>query len=445
MEKLTSKERTKRRLRSDFRRRNQLEKALEWVVSLVSLVLGIVALFWNNSIETVVLFGLIIVDMATVFTLGIMSQVGKGIHEARTELASIEFEDQAMVLEEDIKSLTVKLENEKLEREKVTLAKEESTALILEQMEILVRYEQEALNSLSEIVIDWTDKTERISLHENDLRGVADDADLSDKYAKYVRYALRTETDRTRKAFFARHRQFLGHVVDALQQCIESYLRGCGLEYQVSIAVKLFMFPTTDENLIAQSAERNIFTGFRDQRSWNSVRQRSIPAPVYSVAGNTDFSYSLRNRRAFIFNNEKKSESYENESSSFPVHYNCGATACISFPLPDEPDARWCYGFIACDLKNNDKTEPIDGTIAHMMECSAHILGIYYDRLEDIWVTLITDKDFREGYGDYPIDESGSDGHSDASYDDEDASFFYNFYRYVDGNRGWPGEVTTIA
>lgn len=220
---------------------------------------------------------------------------------------------------------------------------------------------------------------------------------------------------------------------------MESYLRGVELEYQVAVAVKLFMFPSADEEMIAQSSERNIFTGFRDQRSWNSIRQRELPLQVYSVAGNTDFSYSLRNRRAFIFNSEKKSESYENESGSFPAHYNCGATACISCPLPDEPDMQWCYGFVACDLKNSSEgVEPIDETVAH-------ILGIYYDRLEDMWITLVADTEFKDGYVDYPIDERDANCLGPISYEEKAALFFYNYYRYVDGNRGWPGEMPTAA
>ena len=449
MPKLTPKEhieQTKERLQSSFRMRSLLGKVLEWIVSLVGLVLGVVALTWSSSIETIVLLGLIVVDVAVVFILGVMSQVGKGIYETKTQLATIEFEDYERDLEEEVARLTNNLESVKKEKEEEVHAKSESTALILEQMEILARYKQEALNSLSEIMIDWSDKTDRIYQHEADMRHEADGEDLCTQYEEYVKSALRTETERTRKAFFARHRQFLGHAVGALQQSIESYLRGKKLEYQVSVAVKLFMFPSTDEDMIAQSSERNIFTGFRDQRSWNSIRQRSFPAQVYSVAGNTDFSYSLRNRRAFVFNNERKSESYENESTSFPIHYNCGATACISCPLPNEPDAQWCYGFIACDLKNSvEGKEPIDEAIAHMMECVAHILGIYYDRLEDMWVTLITDTDFKAGYIDYPIDERNADYLGTITREEKAASFFYNYYRYVDGNRGWPGEVSTVA
>lgn len=443
---LTSKDRVKEKLRSGFRKRNTLEKALQWIVSLLGFFLGIVSLIWSSSIESLVLLGLIIADVAVIFILGIKSQVGKGIYEAKLEFAEIDYEDKVRVLEEKVEQLTLELREAGEKREKETLAKSKSIALIAEQMEILVRYELEALNSLSEIMIDWTNKADLLSQHENDLRQDASEGRLSASFEGYLKTALKEETERTRNVFFARHRQFLGHAVSALQQCVESYLRGIGLEYQVSVAVKLFMFPSAEEDMIAQGSERNIFTGFRDQRSWSSIRQRTFPAPVYSVAGNTDFSYSLRNRRAFIFNNERKSESYENESSSFPIHYNCGATACISCPLPNEPDTQWCYGFIACDLKNSEEgVEPIDGTVARIVECIAHILGVYYDRLEDMWITLVTDTKFEDGYVDYPIDERDADYLEPVSDEEKAASFFYNYYRYVSGHRGWPGETSTVA
>lgn len=98
------------------------------------------------------MLGLIIADVAVVFILEIKSQVGKGIYEAKAELIEIEYADRARYLEEEVTQLTHKLKMTEAKRGREALAKSESSTLILGQMEILVRYEQEALNSLSEIM-----------------------------------------------------------------------------------------------------------------------------------------------------------------------------------------------------------------------------------------------------------------------------------------------------
>lgn len=445
------KERTKRRLRREFKRRKTIETILEWAVSLVGLVLGIVSLVWSNTIEALTLLLLIAIDVVLVFFLGVKSQVGKGITEAQDELAQIRHEDEVADLLSDVEEARQSLEAEKAESSALIRAKDESTEMLLGQIEILSRYELQALSSLSEIMIEWTDATSRIYQHEADLRAASDDGEIDELHQAYIRESLQKETERTRNAFFARHRQFLGHVVDAVQQCTESHLHARGLDHEVSVAVKLFMFPSTDADLLVQCTERNVYTGFRDQRSWNSIRQQAYPTPVFSVAGNTDFSFCLRNRRVFIFNNERKSESYENESSAFPTHYNCGATACITGPLANEVDVQWCYGFIACDVNNKNekgepnKDEPIDEVVGNLMELAAHLLGIYYDRLEDMWFNLNGDTEFQKNYTDFPSPESSVESLQDVSLEERAASFFYNYYRYVDGHRGWPGDATTGA
>lgn len=250
---------------------------------------------------------------------------------------------------------------------------------VFEQIDIVCRKADEAMHDNIDIFADWADEIRRIrkadsalysealavqvneisdrdeeaitkegsgkcgketsksddSYYDDEVSQIGDSDDLEtdsdelETLASYIDDSISREADRVMSEFFASHRKFLGQVVETARRCVESYLRSKDFDLDVAVAVKLFVFPTDTETLIELSSRRSIFTGFRDERSWNSVRHQSYPTQLYSIGGNTDFLYSIRKGEAYIFNNAVRGSDYENESGSFPEHYNCGATSYI--------------------------------------------------------------------------------------------------------------------
>lgn len=486
----------KEEIRKHHRFLARAERIISWVVAVVGLILSVFAMNWSSEIEQWVFAFLVFVDLFIVLILGIVMGYSRHLTTYSRRLLELEHQKQIDAFaaqNEDLKATISQLEKTQVATEERRNAFEK---YVFEQIDIMCRKADEAMHDNIDIFADWADEIRRIrkadsalcsealAIRDSEISGQDDEAlttEASDNYgretpksddsyyddkssqaedpddpesdsdefetlASYIDDSISREADRVMSEFFASHRKFLGQVVETARRCIEAYLRSRGFNLDVAVAVKLFVFPTDTETLIELSSRRNIFTGFRDERSWNSVRHQSYPTQLYSIGGNTDFLYSIRKGEAYIFNNAVRGSGYENESGSFPEHYNCGATSYIQAKTPRRVGTWRGFGFIACDVKNNNPEQaPIDEQVGDLMNCFAAILGNYYDRTEDAWSMLCAEGDFEFTIQsvEFPYGELEERMAMDFEELDTDSLFSYNYYRYINGHREWPGVATS--
>lgn len=469
----------------------QAERIISWIVALVGLILSIFAMNWSSQVEQWVFAFLVFVNLFVVLILGIVMGYSRHLSTYSKRLLAMEHQKQVNELatrNEELKAMVDQLEKGQKSNEARRSSFEK---YVFEQIDIVCRKADEAMHDNIDIFADWADEIRRIrkadsalcsevlgawegdaskrdketsnangseygdkedakadSCHYDRASQMEDSdnleprADEFETLTSFIDDSISREADRVMTEFFASHRKFLGQVVETARRCVEAYLRSKGFDLDVSVAVKLFVFPTDTDTLIELSSRRNIFTGFRDERSWNSVRHQSYPMQLYSIGGNTDFLYSIRKGEAYIFNNAVRGSNYENESGSFPEHYNCGATSYIQAKTPRRVGAWRGFGFIACDVKNKDiEMAPIDEQVGNLMNCFAAILGNYYDRTEDAWSMLCAEGDFEFTIQsvEFPYGELEEKMAMDFEGLDTDSLFSYNYYRYINGHREWPG------
>lgn len=388
--------------------------------------MGVVGIAWNDSFAPWILGALVIIDAAFVFCLGIWSSVHKRFSDGQNELRELNCDDIIASMQSEIDALKLKAEKERDCYNEKLSSRNDSERLIVAQLETVLRSKAEAMNDLVKIFLQWVSETNRIKHFERAFDDSDDEANQKEK-EDFIAQSVANEVARAKKAFYAKHRWFLGQITEAVRRSVESHLRCQGFNLQVSIAVKLFYEPSTVDDLQSSGDERSIYTGFRDEISWQGLRRQGFPMPLYTLRGNSDFVYSIRNNRAYVFNNAERSTSYENESMSFPEHYNCGVTAAIcSETTIEDKDERHCYGFLACDVKNDDADKnPMDDTIARIIECYSHLLGLYYDRLDDMWFNFDNHQIESLTYS------CETEGTLDFEYN-PGTSFFYNYYRYLE-------------
>jgi hypothetical protein len=181
---------------------------------------------------------------------------------------------------------------------------------------------------------------------------------------------------------------FLGNITTNLKSVLDLSLKNKNIQNEVSIAVKLFNRIVTDPKDIN---DVRIITVFRDNQTYTDGK-REIGKTDYSIDGNTDFSFCLRNNY-FLKNNIKQdSYEYENEHDGFLNFYNC----TIVVPIYCEyEESKHIFGYLACDILNNntDSDNLLDENMADIMITTANIIGVYFDNLDFQW-EYILENDF---------------------------------------------------
>lgn len=401
-----------------------LDKAASWVVALVGLVLAIITPTVGDGVSWIWIATIIGVNAVLLVIFGAFSAVLYA--KQRHSLKNHEDKSVAKLKNEISESnhCIERLEKEKEEEAEKCELLVDTFVSSLESHAILTMKLLESTNAISMILNEWYEKLDKI---QQTFEGLDLDKDDGGSLKKYYLGEYESAFENTRIRFFKEHKLFLRDVLESGRQTIEAYYRSQGRRYKVALCVKMFTEPDYSNKLIINVFDRNIFTGFRDDLTWSQERRQENPPQLFSVRGNTDFERSLLNGTAFVFNNETVGGTLSNESNYFGVYYNCGATVRIASKVRGTRSPAFVYGFLACDLLNNDESfEPIDPAVVNVLLDLRNILAAYYDQLNALW------NYFNEiAHMGRMVDVLEEDDEDFASDDDSPKPFFSAYYEYL--------------
>lgn len=405
-----------------------LDKALSWVVALVGLALSVWTAVMGDKVSTPWIIGIIAVDSVLLVLLGALS--------------AVLFARQRMALQNETMQIRRKLDDAESERagmEKahrnaleakdaaIRLGGELHEELLAEQAS-LSRITIEAINEISEIANKYYEQIERLS-SILDLDEVASDTPmvavnsgdgnkrnhLTIEVYKYCLENSEESLKSLKEQLFHEHGTFLKEILNTGCQMIRSHLLLRNHDLKVALCVKLFLEPDMDDELLANAPSRNIFTAFRDTRTFEQERRREKPPQLFSVKGNTDFEHCLATDSPYVFNNASKGGALRNESSYFGNLYNSGVTVEIVSKVKGSREPGLVYGFLACDVNNSSpEFDPMDESVANILISLRNLIALFYDQLNAVW--------------DYACS-------ADLLEDDEPEAvqnFFQAYYRYLD-------------
>ena len=182
---------------------------------------------------------------------------------------------------------------------------------------------------------------------------------------------------------------FMGNMTNILRSSIEEYLESKGCNDGVSITVKQLTKPVLYKNI--KNNDLELYTAFRDFRTYNSRKRTETWERVFHVNKNSDFVSSIE-KDYFIFNfmDKKYMEqgSYQNENTTYYEYYNSGVTCSIYSCVNGE---RKLYGYLACDslfsekLKRKLGSDIYDWNVANIMMYSAQIIAMFLEKFLTIW------------------------------------------------------------
>ena len=83
-------------------------------------------------------------------------------------------------------------------------------------------------------------------------------------------------------------------------------------------------------------------------------------------------------------------KTYDNEHTGFLEYYNCAIVVPIKYEYPDYSHV---YGYLACDILNDDFSNNclLDDKMAEIMEATANIIGAYFDNMDYQWDYVLED------------------------------------------------------
>lgn len=183
------------------------------------------------------------------------------------------------------------------------------------------------------------------------------------------------------------YNRFMVNVLNKLQSSVEEYLSSKGITVPVSLAIKQLEQPEKYSNI--NDKKKNIYTAFRDTRTYNSRRRNETWTKKFCIARNSDFAISIE-KDYYIFNfmNKQFMENglYLNENADFYEHYNSGVTCTIYSCVKDE---RILFGFLACDSLLKDKMQKkgqvFDYNVANLLMATAHLIALYLEKHQEVW------------------------------------------------------------
>ncbi len=209
------------------------------------------------------------------------------------------------------------------------------------------------------------------------------------KTQKFVISEREKEYNDLKVSLINQYNRFLGNITNILKNNLEKYLASKGCNESIAIAIKQLAEPVLYKDINNENI--NVFTAFRDYRTYSSRKRNGTWEKSFSITKNSDFIMSIE-KDYYIFNymNKKYLDDglYQNENTSFYENYNSGVTCTIYSCINGE---RKLYGYLACDSllkeKNRRKVgdDVFDWNMANMMMFVAHIIAMYLEKFLRAW------------------------------------------------------------
>lgn len=348
---------------------NTIKNYFSWFIAILGLIFSIIGLVQGDSMEATVVYIIVIINSIVLIGLGVYLVVSYFYNQARSE-------------EQENKILSLSKEKDS-EKEKSDLIYK---AYVVHTEDGL--YLTTSLRDFLQRLYSLTEKCfveiENIKSEEKQMREhMYSDDEIEEKII-----ALGKEKNRNICAnLYDSYKRFLSNILTKTQSQIESYLRSRGYDLEVSLTLKMLIDPVQKQDLCENVP--NVYTAFRDSRTWNKRIRKEVAEKLFTIEKNTDFIHCITHG-TYIFNNKSgDNRDYFNENTEFYKFYNSGITALISSENKNNENDI-IYGFLACDILNDKYPgkEIMDNNIAMMLRNTSCLLSIYFDNIEYNWPLL---------------------------------------------------------
>lgn len=168
----------------------------------------------------------------------------------------------------------------------------------------------------------------------------------------YLDKLKKSEEIKYRNLMLKEFNDFLSEITNKLKYILDFYLNKKGCSLETSISVKQFSRIVTDTRDIN---DVTVITTYRDNQTY-SQDKREVGKVQYTILNNTDFLHCLKSPYFLKNNISSEDKTYNNEHEGFLEYYNCTIVVPIKY---DYPDCSHFYGYLACDIHNDDFSKKI--------------------------------------------------------------------------------------
>lgn len=263
----------------------------------------------------------------------------------------------------------------------------ESNATIFENYKRNITDYKDFKNRLHNIV----EKHCKVLEQHESLNKLTIGTDVEEEVLNHIAAVNKLDMTNLKDTLIEQYNRFMIKTLDSLRDNIEEYLITKGCRKTVSVAVKQLHEPVKYSKIDQYKSVNNIYTAFRDSRTYFSKTRNETWQKQFSISKNSDFMLSIE-KDYYIFNFMNKTYMdnglYLNENQNFYENYNSGVTCTIYSCIGEE---RILYGFLACDSLLTPKSRALSGkavydyNVANMLMTTAHIIGLYLQDFLDVW------------------------------------------------------------
>lgn len=342
----------------------RISKISSWVVSIAGLIFAILSFFRQTDIRGLVVLLLVVFNCVFLIVVSIYETVLFKRGSAIEEKIYKEKNEEITELENSLR-----LSND-----------------LSEKLRYYYKYIILTLNKfssqLSAVNIKYVESENSIDtlIDEYKSKGKEIDEELSE----YLRERKKIDEIEYRRSMLKEYNHFLGNTTNKLKFILDASLKEkeCTLE----TSIKQFSRIVTD---IDQTSDVIIITTFRDNQTY-SQGKREVGEKKYSISKNSDFIYCLTHPYFLKNNITVDDKTYDNEHQGFLEYYNCAIVVPIKY---DYPDCTHIYGYLTCDILNDDFSVDnlLDDNMAEIMEATAGIIGSYFDNMDYQWEYVLED------------------------------------------------------
>ncbi len=284
---------------------------------------------------------------------------------------------------------------ERMNEAKSNYAKlEDANKKVIENNKAIITAYKDVNDKLNILVNDYEKTIKEI---EKEIKHA--DKIKDDEISKYLKTQRVNEYESFRNSAIGLYNGFNIDVLNYLRSSLESYAYAKGYKCPIAIAIKHITVPVNYADI--KEKDKNIYTSFRDSKTYNNKLRNGTWKETYSIYENSDFSHSIAKDYCIFNNISKKSGMYRNETVAYYEHYNSGITYAINSCINGK---RKLYGFLACDSMLTDKEirkngpEMFDLNMANIMASGAHVIAMFLETFLGIWEKEHNDKNEKKDY-----------------------------------------------
>ena len=253
---------------------------------------------------------------------------------------------------------------------------------------------QTVFENTKTIITSYKDFNDRLNdirdKHANEMAHIIEvQNELPPDTADKINSLNKSLIENYRTTLMDQYNRFMINTLNSLKSSVEKYMSTKGIDKPIAFAIKQLEHPESYSKI--DDNKKNIYTAFRDARTYNSKTRNETWDKVFCIRKNSDFRLSIE-KDYYIFNHMNKTLMenglYHNENENFYEYYNSGVTCTIHSCVGGE---RVLYGFLSCDAlfdeadKKTYGKQLFDYNVANMMMYTAHIIALYLEKFLNMW------------------------------------------------------------